>query len=318
LLQEALDLMRSIGDRHGVAEAFRSLARLKIEVGEYERAKELGQKALDIHEALGAPFNLGMTHRRLAVAEILSGETDRALEDCDAAIEYLEQVGDKMGVANVLFAKGVAAMDKLDFERAREELSEARRIKESFGSSWDLFDVRNHLALVDMWFGNFGAAETNLEQTLEHVDEHGTAEDRAVARSLMGLLRCFQSRLHQAALEMGRARADAEDLGTPRVTDFCEANAAFYAKLTNNESTYNNLVDSVVEAEVLNDIQPLTWLESLERMARTAVEREQTRQSARLMKTTAHFWDAFGYADRADELIEAIRSLGLNVEPQQL
>ena len=311
ILREALELMRSVGDRHGVAEAFRSLARLEIETGDYEAAVVTGEKALQIHEALGAPLNIGLTLRRLGVAKILGGRIEPALEDCDRAIEYLEQVGDKMAVADVLFAKGVAAMNQFDFETGRSELGEARRIKESFGSSWELFDVRNHLAIVAMWFGKFEEAERMLELTLEHVDEHGTAEDRAVARSLMGLLRCFQSRLHLAALEMGRARADAEDLGTPRVTDFCEANAAFYARLTNNDSTYNELIDNVTDAKVLNDIQPATWLELVDRMANHVADREPSRQSARTMKTVATFWEAFGYPDRQTQLIETIGELGI-------
>jgi serine/threonine-protein kinase len=318
ILREALELMRSVGDRHGVAEAFRSLARLEIETGDYEAAVVTGEKALRIHEALGAPLNIGLTLRRLGVAKILGGRIEPALEDCDRAIQYLEQVGDKMAVADVLFAKGVAAMNQFDFETGRSELGEARRIKESFGSSWELFDVRNHLAIVAMWFGKFEEAERMLELTLEHVDEHGTAEDRAVARSLMGLLRCFQSRLHLAALEMGRARADAEDLGTPRVTDFCEANAAFYAKLTNNESTYNELIDNVTEAKVLNDIQPVTWLELLDRMANHVADREPSRQSARVMKTVATFWEAFGYPDRQTQLIETIGQLGIDADVGRL
>ncbi len=318
VLREALELMRSVGDRHGVAEAFRSLARLEIETGDYEAAAATAQKALRIHEALGAPLNIGMTLRRLGVAKILSGRIDSAIEDLDRAIQYLEQVGDKMAVADVLFAKGVAAINRLDFESARSELDEARRIKESFGSSWELFDVRNHLAVVAMWFGNFSEAERMLDLTLEHVDEHGTAEDRAVARSLMGLLRCFQSRLHLAALEMGRARADAEDLGTPRVSDLCEADAAFYAKLTNNESTYNDLIDDVTRAPVLNDIQPRIWLELLDRMANHVGEREPSRQSARVMKTVAIFWSAFGYADREQALLETIEQLEIDVDPDRL
>ncbi len=309
VLREALDLMRSIGDRHGVAESFRNLSRLEIEQGNYESARDWARKALETHEALGAPFNIGMTLRRLGVAELLGGEREAAEEHFNRAIEYLEQVGDKMAVADVLFAKGVAAMHELDFDRARSALGEARRIKESFGSSWDLFDVRNHLAIVAMWFGNFEEAEQMLEQTLEHVDEHGTAEDRAVARSLMGLLRCFQSRLHLAALEMGRARADASELGTPRVTDFCEANAAFYAKLTGNETTYDNLIDEVTRAYVLNDIQPEIWLELIDCMARHAADRERNRQSARLMKTTATFWEQFGYPDRRERMLRRIGEL---------
>jgi tetratricopeptide (TPR) repeat protein len=312
ILREALELMRSIGDRHGVAEAFRNLARLEIETGDYEAAKSTAQQALSIHEALGAPLNIAMTLRRIGVAEVLNGETESAIQHFDRALEYLQRVGDKMAIADARFAKGVAKMNQLDFETARGALEEARRIKESFGSSWDLFDVRNHLAIIAMWNGEFGEAERMLDLTLEHVDEHGTAEDRAVARSLMGLLRCFQSRLHLAALEMGRARADSEDLGTPRITDFCEADAAFYARLTNNDSTFNELIDEVTQSDVLNDIQPRVWLELLDRMGRHALDREPNRQTARLLKTVAEFWEAFGYPGRSDKLIEQIEELELD------
>jgi tetratricopeptide (TPR) repeat protein len=318
VLREALELMRSIGDRHGVAEAFRSLARLQIERGDYEAGEGLAQKALGIHEALGAPLEIGLTLRRVGVARVLAGKIDAAIEAFDRSIEYLERVGDKMAIADVLFAKGVASMNHLDFNTARSQLGEARRIKESFGSSWELFDVRNHLVIVAMWFGNFHDAERMLKLTLEHVDDHGTPEDRAVARSLMGLLRCFESRLHQAALEMGRARADAEDLGTPRITAFCEADAAFYAKLTNNESTYNELIGDVTRSQMLNDIKPYVWLEMLDRMGRQVLHDEQNRQSARLAHTVATFWEKFGYEDRRDDLLEEIEKLEIDLEPHRM
>jgi len=317
-LREALELMRSIGDRNGVAEAYRNLARLEIEEGEYAAAESTAQRALDIHEALGAPLNIAMTLRRIGVAKVFIGETESALRCFDRALQYLERVGDNMAIADVRFAKGVAKMNQLEFQAARAELDDARRIKESYGSSWDLFDVRNHLAVVAMWFGEFNEAERMLELTLEHVDEHGTAEDRAVGRSLMGLLRCCQSRLHLAALEMGRARADAEDLGTPRITDFCDAHAAFYARLTANDSTYNELIENVLRAEVLNDIQPRVWLELLDRMARRVADRERSRQAARLLKTAGDFWDAFGYPGRNGQIEEAIEDLEIDIDPHRL
>jgi hypothetical protein len=58
-----------------------------------------------------------------------------------------------------------------------------------------------------------------------------------VARSYLGLLYCFTGQLQAAALEIGRAKADAEDLQSDRLQNLCFANAAFYAKLNETEKT---------------------------------------------------------------------------------
>jgi len=309
MLREALNLKRRIGDRHGVGEAYRALSRLQIELGHYEEASRLAEEAVDIHRALGAPMNVGLSYRRLGVARLLLGDVDGANDALDKAIERLETVGDEMGISNVLFAKGVAAMNAIDMTRADNLLEESRRLKEEYGTSRDLFDVRNHMAMVAMWFGNYERAENLLDQTMDYVDEHGTAEDRAVGRCLMGLLRCFQSRLHLAALEMGRAKADAEELGTPRVKDFCVAGAGFYAHLTENQDEYRQMASRFREMPVLNDLQPPVWLEWIERMALDVLDREATRQAGRLVNSAAAMWKAAGRAERASALRERLSSM---------
>jgi serine/threonine-protein kinase len=318
LLKEALNLKRRIGDRHGVGEAYRALSRLQIERGNYQQGSDLAEKAVEIHRALGAPMNIGLSYRRLGVARLLLGDVDGANEALDFAVDRLEKTGDQMGVSNVLFAKGVAAMNARDMTSADNLLEDARRLKEQYGTSRDLFDVRNHLAMVSMWFGDYDRAESLLDETMDHVDEYGTPEDHAVARCLMGLLRCFQSRLQLAPLEMGRAKADADKLRTPRIRDFCEAGAGFYAHLTNSRDEYREIASRFRQMSVLNDLQPEVWLEWIERMALDVFEREGGRQAARLVNSAAAMWKAKGRPERASNLRERLTSVDADYDPQNL
>ncbi|MBA2662637.1 MAG: protein kinase [Bradymonadaceae bacterium] len=308
-LREALELKRSIGDRHGVAEAFRHLGQMELERNNHDTAETLLTQSLNIHQALGAPFNIGATQNALGVLHIHRRHYERADAHFDQAIDIFKRMGDEIACSQPLLNKGIAAINMRNVAQAQTCLREARRIKESFGSSWALFDLRNHLALVAMWLGEFDQAERLLDETLEQVDAHGTGEDRAVARSLLGLLRCFQSRLQMAALELGRARADAEDLNMGSVTLFCQANAAFYACLTESATTFENLLKAIEPAEMLNSIDRDIWLELLENMAIHTVHREKNRQSTRLLRAVATFWQRFGQVQRGDALARQAKEL---------
>jgi tetratricopeptide (TPR) repeat protein len=314
ILRDALDVKRSIGDRHGVAEAFRQLGQLEVEFGDYDAAISLLQQSLDIHEALGAPFNLGATRNALAIAYLFTGEFDRADQLFGQAIELFQRVGDKIAHSHALFNRGVLAMNMGDIGRAQSLLREARRIKEAEGTSWALFDLRNHLALAAMWLGDWDEAEQILEKTLEGVDDGGTDEDRTVARSLLGLLRCFESRLQLAALELGRSRADAEDLGLVRVEAFCQANAAFYAKLTEADSTFESSFEQFKDEDVFNTLHRSVWLDFIEAMVQHAVHTERDRQSVRLLRTVAVFYERFGRNQAAEQLVEQATELDAQLE----
>jgi eukaryotic-like serine/threonine-protein kinase len=314
VLREALELKRSVGDRHGVAEAFRHLGQLEMEHADYTAAESLLQQSLNIHQALGAPFNIGATHNSLGIVCLLRGDLDLADEHCDEAIGLFKRVGDDIAISHTIFNKGIIAINRAQITRAQSLLREARRIKESHGSSWALFDLRNHLAITSMWLGEFDSAARLLGETLEDVDERGTDEDRTVARSLLGLLRCFQSRLQLAALELGRARADAEELGIERVTAFCQANAAFYSRLTEAQANFDNLLAEIGDAQLFLSLHRDVWLSLIENMAHHALEKERGRQAVRLLRTVAAFYEHFERPDRAEALARRAKELDAELE----
>ncbi|MFW5967479.1 MAG: protein kinase domain-containing protein [Persicimonas sp.] len=301
-LREALELKRSIGDRHGVAEAYRHLGQLEMQQGDLDTARELLERALEVHRALGAPFNIGATHNGLALIALFEAEFEDAEHHCDRAIELFQRVGDQIAASQSMFNKGVIALNRFELTRAKSLLRESLRIKKDRGSNWALLDLHNHLAIVEMWLGEFGEAERLLDDTLEDVDESGTDEDRTVARSLMGLLRCFESRLQLAALELGRARGDAEELGLERVTTFCQANAAFYACLTGSDEEFDELFAEIKEGRIFLSIHRHVWLSLIDKMAHHVIDRQVDRQAVRLVRTVATFYERFERPQRAESL----------------
>ena len=313
VLKHALDLKKSLGDRYGVAEAYRLLGQLNIELNNYDEAESLLDQALSIHQALGTPFAIGAVHTAMGVLKQFRADYKASREHGERALEVFQRTGDQIAASHAMMNLGELAINRGDIPEAQRLLRDARRIKESMGSNWGFYDIRNHLAIVALWQGEFDEAEELLNETLEDVDEKGTGEDRAVARSLMGVLRCFQSRLQLAALELGRSRADAEDLGTHRVTVLCQANAAFYAGLTESNSTYEQLVALVKEERFFYTLERSVWLELVARLAAVTAEREPDRQAVRLLNTVAKFADAFGDTDKRDKLFQASKNLEAKV-----
>ncbi|RDV39818.1 hypothetical protein DV096_04440 [Bradymonadaceae bacterium TMQ3] len=315
-LREALELKRTIGDRHGLAEAFRQLGQLKLETEDFAQAESLLQQGLNIHQALGTPFNIGASHNAMGILMVMTRRYDKAERHFDAAAEVFGRMGDQVAISQPLTNKGIVLINQRRFAEAQTILREARRLKESLGTSWGLFDLRNNLALVDMWHGELASAERTLRETLRHVDAQGTAEDRAKARSLMGLLQCFLSRLHMAALELGRARADAEDLGMPRVEVFCQANAAFYALLTESHGAYESLIAEVDGHEILADLDREIWLDVLGQLAMHSAELAPSRQAARQLRAVATIWQRFGRAEQTRKLLSLADKLDAEFAPR--
>lgn len=302
VIREAMEIKRSVGDRHGVAEAFRHLGQLELEQANYPAAQKLLAQSLDIHQALGAPFNIGATHNALSIACLYRGEFEMADEHCDRAIELFERINDKIAGSHVMLNKGIVTLNRCNVRGAQRLLLQARRIKEAFASNWGLFDLRNYLAISAMWLGDFEQADDLLDETLREVDEHGTDEDRTVARSLTGLLRAVQGRLKLAAIEFERARADADELGIARVSAFCHANAALFAHLNGDEINFEEHIEAVGDAKLFHMLHREIWLSFVENIVHHAAQKDRNAYAARLLRGLSNIFGHFGYPERADLL----------------
>ncbi len=194
LLKDALEIKRAIGDRHGVAEVFRHLGGIAQTQGDMEAGENYLRQSLKMHEALGALFHMGAACNSLAICKMYMGDYDMADALFEDAIRCFDRIGDQLAVSHAMLNKGTLAINRLDIKTAQSLLEETRELKEQLGSTWALYDLYNHLALLAMWRGEFELAENLLANTLESLNETEADEDKTIARSLLGLLRCCHCR----------------------------------------------------------------------------------------------------------------------------
>ena len=309
VLKQALELKQELGDRFGVAETYRYSGQLELQFEHYDLANQLLNQALTLHKALGVPLNIGATYMAIGINKMFQSNFEEARENQEEALALFKKIGDTVAAAHALMNLGELAINEGDIERAQELLKDAQKEKESVGSHWAVIDIQNHLAICAMWKGDYPEAEVLLNLSLQEVDEKGTEEDRAIARSLLGLLWCFQGRLQLGALELGRSRADAEDLGINKVSVFCQANAAFYAAITEDELTFDHLVESVKSQPFFYTLSRPTWLGLISQLARNAETHESKAWAKKLIHATKRFATNFENVDAQSSLQSTLSSL---------
>lgn len=86
------------------------------------------------------------------------------------------------------------------------------------------------------------------------------------------------------------------------MTFFCQANAAFYAGLTESESAFKGIIETFRNEEFFYTLDKLVWLELLRRLATKTSETERSRQSVRLLQTTARLHRELGFAEESQAL----------------
>lgn len=312
VLKQALELKQELGDRSGVAETYRYSGQLELQFEHYDLADQLLTQALNLHKAIGVPLNIGATYMAIGLNKMFQTKLSEAKEHLNEALVLFQKIGDKVATSHALMNLGELAINEGDLPRAQELLLASKEEKESVGSHWALVDIQNHLAICAMWTGDYKEAESLLTNVMEIVDEKGTEEDRAIARSLLGLLWCFQGRLQMGALELGRSRADAEDLGIGKVSVFCQANAAFYAAITQDELTYDLLVESIKTQPFFYTLSQPVWLGLIAQLATNAIKQEPNRWSKQLVQSTLRFAADFGNKEVDKKLNAHLQQLESN------
>ncbi len=304
LLRDALEIKRAIGDRHGVAEVFKFLGFIEQELGDLEAAEHYYHQALRMHEALGAVYHIGAVYNSLGLAKMLQRDHEASARFFDEAIALFGRVGDKLASSHCMLNKGTLLLNMQAVPEARALLLQTREVKESLGSSWGLYETYNALALAAMWEGEWEEADALLLLTVERLADVDADEDRALARSLLGMLRVFQSRLQLAALELGRARGDAVDMNNPRILAMCQANTALYIGVTQAPEAATAIMAELGWRQTFASFHPEVWLELLDRMARDGLTRAPGRESLHVVRVVAHFWGLSGQTDRQAALLQ--------------
>ena len=93
-LNEALDLMRQIGDVRGEASVFGLLGIIARERNDLDRAQEYFDRGLELMRIAGAPTGEARALHNVGVMHALRGENDKAMSHLESALSLMEAHGD--------------------------------------------------------------------------------------------------------------------------------------------------------------------------------------------------------------------------------
>jgi predicted ATPase/transcriptional regulator with XRE-family HTH domain len=140
--EEALALLRELGDTAGIARTAHLLGDTASDVGDYAQAAAMLEEGLALFEALGDVSNVANLLNDLGVVARRRGEYDRASSLFEASLEKTRLAGSERGVARTLSNLGHVAAAQGDDQRAkalyRESLALQAEVGDRRGIAWSL------------------------------------------------------------------------------------------------------------------------------------------------------------------------------------
>ncbi|MFL5733482.1 MAG: ATP-binding protein [Chloroflexia bacterium] len=229
LLEQSLELQRSLGDSLGMIGSLNNLAMTSTFRGDFDRATTLYEQALVLARDLGDKGRMAALLGNLAVAVLNQGDLDRAEAILQESLALRREMGHKWGIAAALGNLGQIARDRGRPEQARVMYSEVLTLLHELGDRVGVAKTLWGLAAVEAaegrpqraapllgasyaFLSSIGAAISPVEQA-EHQDHvvltrqqmpqdafdrawsqgQAMTEDQAIAYALEGASPAFSS-----------------------------------------------------------------------------------------------------------------------------
>jgi len=149
--QEALDLLRALGEPRPIAYGLYNLAFAKNYVGNAGEARDLLEQAHAIFSDLGDEAGMAATTWGLGDAWAVAGELGKARQCFEQSIAVFERLDDRFGLGWAHYTQGEVLTRLGEYESARDHLERGLR----------LFDISDVSAVV-MYLAALAVAEGDL------------------------------------------------------------------------------------------------------------------------------------------------------------
>jgi predicted ATPase len=214
----------------------------------------VADEARDLSAAAAASLGVGT-----GALAFVSGDIGRAEPDLTASRATLDAIGDERNTALVTGILGIIAMQRHDFDRARELLEEVRRLGERSGADWLRSLYYSRMGLISLRDGDTEAAARIFREGLETArrshDRLGTVT--GLYSLAVTVLADGDADSADGYLREGMARsAEAGDRGS--VVFHLEA----LADLAARKGRYARAVRLTAAAQALRTSSAAAWLEA--------------------------------------------------------
>ncbi len=214
--QEALDIQRSIGDRHGVAMSLVNLGIAAHGQGNLTLARTRYAESLAIQEELGNDRGIAISLNNLGRLAGELGLLEEAQTQFQRSLGIRERLGDQRGMAISLDGLGEVTFQRGDFETSRGYYNRSLEIQRELGDRQGMAESLLRLGVIAAGQGSCDEAREKMREALETLTGTGDRLRLADALDAGVVLAWAESDPHRALRLEGAGRSFRAAAGLPR------------------------------------------------------------------------------------------------------
>ena len=184
--EDALAMMRTVGDVIGQANILRNLSKYRIDQGDIEEAAQMLSEALQLCQQVNYVRGEAQVASRFAELYLSTGQPILARQTLNRVLESVRQIGDRIGEAHALYGLGVVRRREGRLDTAEATLLHALSVAEEVGDR--LIQGQAHYAIGELCLarGENDKAAEHLQRARQLFDELGSS--LWLAKTLIQLL----------------------------------------------------------------------------------------------------------------------------------
>jgi predicted ATPase/DNA-binding CsgD family transcriptional regulator len=204
LLEESLQVWRTVGDKKRIASALSSLGVGAQRQGDYQQATMRFEESLPLLREVGEKQWTAIVLSSLGLIALYQGNHERARALCEESLALFRDSGDTRGIASVLTNLGMMRLEQEDHEQAARLCEESLSLRREMGDKGGSAHTLVMLGRVALSGHQYQQADTYYKDSLVLCQELG--EKEGIALALEGLAGISGA--------LGQARSAARLLGT--------------------------------------------------------------------------------------------------------
>ena len=188
--QQALDIMRRLGGKGGIADTLNNMAWTQALVGKLDDALKTYNEALQLRREIGDKMGTAVILLNLGNYYDTRGQYDEALKVSKEALPLFREMSDAQDEGTCLSNIGLFYMEKADYENAMSYFEQALPLRQKVGAPGLIADIMDNIAETYNRTGQYSQAQDNYLKALDLYRKAGDKDDTAFPS--WGLSRVFQ------------------------------------------------------------------------------------------------------------------------------
>jgi tetratricopeptide (TPR) repeat protein len=168
--QEALALYRQVGDQRGEGIVVNNLGLLSRNLGDYDGARALFEGALPIRRQIGDQRGTSLTMANLGLLSHLRGHDEEARHYCQQALRIAREIHHPSSEGMALTRLGHALAGLGDRDGARHAYDGALAIRRELGEHNLAMECLEGLASLSLEEGDLETAGSHVDEILAHLE----------------------------------------------------------------------------------------------------------------------------------------------------